>query len=105
MGGYVSLPISGGSTISPEWVSSHLLQSSHQEPSCSLAFSSQAAEVSKAPPFSVAQYRPLPLDGGLIMPAIWPELARVKRVVPFASLEIFHAEAQGTMWSLSAPTA
>src|SRR5215207_2213643 len=30
------------------------------------------------------------------MPAMWPELARVKRVVPFASLEIFHAEADGT---------
>jgi two-component system, NarL family, response regulator DesR len=55
MGGYVSLPISGGSTISPEWASSHLLQSSHQEPSCSLACSRHCAEVSKAPPFSVAQ--------------------------------------------------
>jgi len=29
----------------------------------------------------------------------------VKRVVPPAILEIFHAEAHGTMWSFSAPTA
>src|SRR5215207_7706997 len=57
------------------------------------------------PPPSLTQCLPLPLEGGLIMPAMWPLLAKAKRVVALVSCPIFHAEYHGTMWSLSAPTA
>lgn len=41
----------------------------------------------------------------MIMPAIWPLLARANRTLPPVSCPIFHAEYHGTMWSRSAPTA
>src|ERR671916_680735 len=107
MGGYSSLPTSGASTFSPERGSSQLFQSTHQEPSCSVAFPrhSSAVVASPASPPSLTQCLPLPLEGGLIMPAMWPLLARAKRVSALVSCPTFHAEYHGTMWSLSAPTA
>src|SRR5215204_4687868 len=99
MGGYFSLPTFGGSTFSPERGSSQFVQSSHQEPSCSVAFLRHSSEVAAEPasPPSLTQCLPLPLEGGLIMPAMWPLLARAKRVSAFVSWPIFHAEYQGTM--------
>src|ERR671917_2570231 len=107
MGGELSLPTLGGSTFSPERGSSHLFQSSHQEPSCAVAFWRHSSAVLAAPasPPSLTQCLPLPFEGGLIMPAMWPLEARAKRVLALVSCPIFHAEFQGTMWSLSAPTA
>src|SRR5918999_3399482 len=97
----------GGSTISPECGPSQLVQSSHHEPSCSVAFSrhSSAVLASPASPPSLTQCLPLPLEGGLIIPAMWPLLARAKRVLALVSCPTVHAEYHGTMWSLSAPTA
>src|SRR3990170_424720 len=99
MGWYCSLPTPGGSTFSPERGSSHSFQSSHQEPSCSVAFCrhSSAVFASPASPPSLTQCLPLPLEGGLIMPAMWPLLASKKRVLALVSCPIFHAEYHGTM--------
>src|SRR3712207_4024731 len=107
MGGWFSLPMLGGSTFPPERGSSQFFQSTHQEPSCSVAFlrHSSAVLASPASPPSLTQCLPLPLEGGLIMPAMWPLLARTKRTVPLVSWLTFHAEYHGTMWSRSAPTA
>src|SRR5215203_3755540 len=107
MGGYFSLPMPGGSTFSPERSESQFVQSSHQEPSCSAALAFQASALSKEPasPSSLTQCLPLPLLGGLIMPAMWPLLASAKRTLPPVSLLMLHAESHGTMWSFSAPTA
>src|SRR5829696_1729108 len=107
MGGYCSLPTLGGSTLSPERGSSQLVQSSHQEPSCCVAFCRHSSAVFALPasPPSLTQCLPLPLDGGLIMPAMWPLLARAKRVLALVSCPTFPAEYHGTMLSLSAPTA
>src|SRR5919107_416436 len=105
MGGCCSLRTPGRSTLSPGRGSSQLVQSSHQLPSCWVApFLHSSAELALSPP-SLIQCLPLPLDGGLIMPAMWPLLARAKRVLALVSCPTFHAEYHGAMWSLSAPTA
>src|SRR5215210_26350 len=107
MDGWLSLPTPGGSAFSPERGSSQFVQSSHQEPSCSVAFCLHSSAVLAAPasPPSFTQCLPLPLEGGLIMPAMWPLFARAKRFSALVSCPTFHAEYHGTMWSLSAPTA
>src|SRR4028118_2431094 len=77
MGGKASLPILGGLAFLPENVSSQFVQSSHQEPSCSVALARHSSAVAAEPasPDSFTQWRALSLLGGVIMPAMWPELA------------------------------
>src|SRR5215203_5167880 len=103
MGGYSSLPIGGGSAISPERCPSHSVKSSHQVPSCSSALSSHSSAVSKEPqPSSVVKY---PLPFGSTTPAMCPPSARTKRMSPLVSLQIAHPDFQGAMWSFLVPAA
>ena len=95
----------GRRTFGPERSSSHRTQSVHQLPSCRAAVASHRPAVPGGGRLSLIQWLPLPFDGGLIIPAMWPLAASTKRTLPPVSWLIRQAERQGTIWSFSAPTA
>jgi hypothetical protein len=105
IGAWAAFPTGGADILSPDLAWSQLAQSVHQLPSCFCAPANQASAVAGGERVSFVQYPPLPLDGGLIMPAMCPLAASTKRVCALVSCAIRHAERQGTMWSFSAPTA
>src|SRR5271166_2222592 len=105
IGGWAAFPIGGADILCPDLAWSQLAQSVHQLPSCFCAPANQASALAGIGRVSFVQYPPLPLDGGLIIPAMCLLAASKKRVFPLVSCATRHAERQGTMWSFSAPTA
>src|SRR5215207_8003246 len=82
MGECLPLPMGGGLRRWPPWALAQVIQSSHQEPACSVA---PASHTWGSGGFSsLVQCLALGL-GGLTIPAMWPEELSTNRVSPLTS--------------------
>src|SRR3546814_2926749 len=101
MAGYFGLPpgmrapVAG--TSLPACGLIHSIQSGHQLPWVSLAFSMNSSSDAAFP--SNVQYWYFPDDGGLTTPAIWPDPASRKRIGAFIASVIFQTERAGAIRS------
>src|SRR5688572_19885185 len=95
-GGWAALPMGGASRLAPALSAIQAVQSSHQEPLCSVASESHACGSRTV--FGLVQWIALGL-GGLTIPAMCPEDERVNRTLPGRSWVVLYAAFQGAMWS------
>src|SRR6476620_10865462 len=98
MGRYFSLPGWRAGTVALSCFLIQSIQSGHQEPGCSVAFSSHLSRLPSGS--SPVQYWYLIfLPGGLTTPAIWPEPASTYLTGPPKNFDPRKADFAGAMWS------